>query len=120
VANDEVMDVGYAGEITESGLQVAGYNTDLFAHSFYLRWQVEDLAAATPVTISSPQAAGPAGPDTSGVGGLTSATLPANALPDLNPLGGDTGLAVPDVPLPDVGGQAAAAAAQLLPGVSPA
>ena len=98
-ANDEVMDIPWDGEITATGLALAGYNTDVFAHSFYLRWLVEDLAPASTVTVVSAQASGPAAVDSTGVADLTASTAPDNALADFNPVTGDTGQVVPDVAL---------------------
>lgn len=110
VANDEIMDVAYEDEITATGLVLAGYNTDVFPHSFYLRWLIQDLAAAPAATVVSAQAAGPAAVDSSGVSALTAAAAPGNALPDFNTVTGDTGQIIYDAPLtsanPPAGGTA--------------
>jgi hypothetical protein len=55
--DDEEIHVKYGSEITQSGLVLVGYNTDVFTHSFLLRWHVSDLTSASPVVIASPQAA---------------------------------------------------------------
>lgn len=108
-ANNEIIDFPWADEITAGGLALAGYNTDVFPHSFWLRWTVADLPAKSTATVVSAQAAGPVGPDTSGVADLTSATAPDASLPDVGTAFGDTGQAVPDVILPgDAGGPAMA------------
>lgn len=105
-ANGEVIDWDWADEITAGGLALAGYNTDVFAHSFYLRWTIADLAAQPTATVVSAQAAGPVAADTSGVADLTSATVPDASLPDVGTAFGDTGLPVPDVPLTSDNGSA--------------
>jgi hypothetical protein len=99
-ANAEVMDIDWAGEITADGLVLAGYNTDVFDHSFYLRWLVSDLAPPSTATVVSAQAGGAAAADASGVATLTSATAPGDTLPDIGAEFGDTGQAVPDLVLP--------------------
>lgn len=53
--DDEEINIKYGAEITQSGLVLVGYNTDVFAHSFLLRWHVSDLNPANPVIIESPQ-----------------------------------------------------------------
>lgn len=99
-ANSETMDVDWGGEITAGGIVLAGYNTDLFPHSFYLRFLITDLAAAPTATVVSAQAAGPAAVDSSGVAALDSTAAVADTLPDVGTGFGDTGQAVPDLVLP--------------------
>lgn len=55
VANAEVIDFPYDGEVAQNGLNLAGYNLDVFPHTFYLRWQISDLVTSTPVVIDSAQ-----------------------------------------------------------------
>jgi len=98
VANDEVMDVPYRDVITTKGLALAGFNTDVFDHTFYLRWTVTDRPAAATAVISSPQAAGPATGPPGGVEDLTSGGPSAEDL-----AAADT-LSVPDAELPDDSG----------------
>lgn len=56
VASGEIITHPYDGEITAGGMVLTGFNTDMFDHSFHLRWQISDLpASASPVVIASPQ-----------------------------------------------------------------
>jgi len=69
--NDEIH-WAYGAEITAGGLVLRGYNTDLYAHSFLLRWHVSALGKGSPVVIESPQsAAAPAGDTFASVAALT-------------------------------------------------
>ena len=53
--DDEIIDYPFDGEITEFGLSCVGYNTDIFPHSFKLRWLTTDLYTGGPVATSSQQ-----------------------------------------------------------------
>lgn len=55
--NDETIDYDYDGEVTAAGLVLAGYNLDVWPHSFILRWFMSLLTTTSPVVISSAQAA---------------------------------------------------------------
>lgn len=71
--NNDVVQYPYDGEITANGFVLSGYNTDIYPHSFYLRWEISDLTAASPVQITSPQAgAAPAPADIASIAALTS------------------------------------------------
>ena len=48
----------YNGEITAAGLSLAGYNTDVYQHTFYLRWYMSLRGSQLPVVIDSAQASG--------------------------------------------------------------
>lgn len=70
--DDDKLTYDYAGEITANGLSLTGYNLDIYQHSFYLRWFMRLLTPASPVVITSPQAAGqPAPADVAAVMALT-------------------------------------------------
>lgn len=56
VGNNEIIDFNYDGEVQVNRFRLVGYNTDIFAHTFHLRWTLVDLDAPTPVSIDSPQA----------------------------------------------------------------
>jgi hypothetical protein len=59
IGNNEKVPFPYGGEIAANGFTLAGYNTDIYPHSFYLRWQISDLGAALPVSIESAQTTPP-------------------------------------------------------------
>lgn len=80
--NDEPIDFPWGGEITESGLSLAGYNTDIWDHAFLLRWTAHDIGpAGSPVVIVSPQAAPPAQADVNAIAALSGTLTPPLALP---------------------------------------
>lgn len=86
VANDEIIDYAWDDEITANGLALSGFNTDVFPHSFYLRWVITDLpATSSPVVIASPQAAAAPSPDdAAAIAALTdTATADAASVADL-------------------------------------
>jgi hypothetical protein len=60
--NNDRLTFPYAAEVTQNGLTVAGFNNDIYPHTFYLRWQISDRNTSA-VTIVSPQAAAPPAPD---------------------------------------------------------
>lgn len=43
VANDEKIPIAYDDQIQSSGITAQGFNTDIFDHSFYLRFTITDL-----------------------------------------------------------------------------
>lgn len=59
--NNDRLTFDYDAEITANGLTVAGYNLDIYPHTFYLRWQLSRKTAAS-VVIESPQASAVAAP----------------------------------------------------------
>lgn len=81
--DDENIHIAYGAEITQSGLVLVGYNTDVFNHSFLLRWHVSDLNPANPVIIESPQASTQgAQSDSSSITGLSGVvTIPDTLAP---------------------------------------
>lgn len=82
IANNDRIDWPYDGEISETGLQLVGYNLDLFPHSFYLRWQISNLGAAgSPIVVESPQATPAAPADIAGITDLSGLV----SVPDLTP-----------------------------------
>lgn len=73
--NNEVIDFEWDNEVTAAGLSVSGFNTDVWAHEWLIRWTITDMPAkGTPVTIVSPQAAAIAPADIADVLTLTGAT----------------------------------------------
>lgn len=74
--NDEIVDFEWDNEITANGLSLAGFNTDIFDHSWIIRWTVTDLPAkGSPVVIASPQATPAAAADIAAVTGLSGAAV---------------------------------------------
>jgi hypothetical protein len=72
--NGEKVSLDYGGEVTQNGLVMTGYNLDIFDHTFYMRWSVSPLTAASAVAIASPQlAATPDAADVATILQLTSA-----------------------------------------------
>lgn len=108
VANNELMDLALDQEVTADGLQLAGYNTDVFDHTFWLRWLVSDLPPRTVAAITSAQAGGAAAADTSVLGDLAAADtgVPADSsgLAGLADGGQPVDLGLPVPPLPFVPG----------------
>ncbi len=98
IANSEIIDYDWDDEVTANGLALAGYNTDIFDHSFQLRFTVGDLNTRPPVAISSPLAGPQAAPSASlPLEQLTSSTFGPPAEPvlpvtdtDLVPIDGGT------------------------------
>lgn len=45
ISDDEKLTIGFNDEITSSGVKVVAYNSDIFAHTFYLRALIRDLPA---------------------------------------------------------------------------
>jgi hypothetical protein len=55
ISNDEIFDWPADDEVTANGLSLAGYNTDIYPHTFYLRFQVTDRTANPAAGIQSGQ-----------------------------------------------------------------
>lgn len=74
IANNEKIEWPYASEVTAAGLSVAGYNTDIWPHTFYVRWQVSEIGRAnSSIVIESPQAVPPAPADIAAILNLSGA-----------------------------------------------
>jgi|SRR5271154_1717704 len=52
VANDEKIEFDYDDQIQSSGIKAVAYNTDIYTHSFYLRFTITNL----PVPGAEPEA----------------------------------------------------------------
>lgn len=66
IGDNETVTWDYGREIGGAGLLVAGFNNDIFPHSFYFRFAISDKQAATPVTIESAQDSRPVQPQVAG------------------------------------------------------
>lgn len=56
IGDNESIDWEPNIEITENGLQMAGFNTDRITHSFYAKFWLTSKTPSNPVIIASPQA----------------------------------------------------------------
>jgi hypothetical protein len=56
--DNEIFDIALEENVTARGLSLAGYNLDIYPHSFTVRWVFRDPKAVSPVMVSSPQLAG--------------------------------------------------------------
>lgn len=55
ISNDEIFDWPADDEVTANGLSLAGYNLDIYPHTFYLRFQVSDRIGSPVAGIQSGQ-----------------------------------------------------------------
>lgn len=85
VGNNEEPVFPYGSEVTESGLQIAAFNTDVYEHSFFLRFQISDLTATPAVPFISPQAQGAPPPATVAAVVSLAGTVPAAGLSPAGP-----------------------------------
>ena len=94
--DNEIFDYPFDGEITARGLQLRGYNLDIFLHSFRMRWLVSDRYRGGPAAVSSPQLGGaPPAAGGAAVVSLTSDTTGSGE--QLVPAGQQSGVLVPDL-----------------------
>jgi hypothetical protein len=55
ISNDEIFDWPADEEVTASGLSLTGYNTDIYPHTFYLRFQISSRADSPVAGVQSGQ-----------------------------------------------------------------
>lgn len=55
ISNDEIFDWPADEEVTANGLSLTGYNTDIYPHTFYLRFQVSDRTGSLVAGVQSGQ-----------------------------------------------------------------
>ncbi len=55
ISNDEIFDWPADEDVTANGLSLAGYNLDIYPHTFYLRFQITDRTGSPVAGIQSGQ-----------------------------------------------------------------
>lgn len=56
ISDNEILDWPMNDEVTANGLSLTGYNTDIFPHTFYLRFTISERATSPVAGIQSGQA----------------------------------------------------------------
>jgi hypothetical protein len=88
--NNERIGYAYDAEITQNGLSLVGYNTDIYPHSFYLRWYVSDLDATPPVANDLATGGGAPSPADAGtIAGLSGSVAPLPSPGSVSPAASD-------------------------------